>query len=99
MLLKNQTHPNTLVVVPQLTADSMTKDSLVISCRLVGGFLTSSAWLEQSVVNSRPPEGLYYQGIRHRQLTLSFSKALAESMPEVHDLFKVIGHHTVFPLF
>lgn len=52
-----------IVVVPELAANGLQENPIVLLSRFCGGYLTTSDWLEQAVRQGKAPKGMSYKGL------------------------------------
>ena len=65
VLLKKNVKPNNLVVaLADLEPTSLHRDPFAVVCRCLGGFLTSTAWLDAGLKEKAPPSGIQFRGLR-----------------------------------
>ena len=59
---------------------------------IVGGFLTSEAWLEQSISQKKKqPQGLFYPGLIKKSLQVHICSSVESEMGMLCDLLKALG--------
>ena len=65
VLVKKNVKPNNLVVaLADLEPTSLHRDPFAVVCRCLGGFLTSTAWLDAGLKEKAPPSGIQFRGLR-----------------------------------
>lgn len=66
------------------------KNWWVLTCMVVGGFLTSEAWLARAVSQTARPAGLFYPGLLEKDLKLHICDGLEEASSMLCDLLKAL---------
>ena len=72
-----------VMVLPTLRPNTLNGDSKVVWCRIFGGFLTSSQWLQEGIANGKPPKAIPFRGINtKRTLTMYLSDQFKDQCKE-----------------
>ncbi len=80
-----------MVLVPSLQPGTLTDSPLAVACRLFGGFLSSTAWVQDSIRRDKVPLGMGFPGCMSLQMILHLSPNFARRFESFADMLEVLG--------
>ena len=83
-----------LCVIIREALPEIERVSLVVACRLLGGYLTTSTWIHQANRTDGQPECMFYAGIVKKRLSVHFTEVAWKANRTIVQALRALGDHS-----